>query len=220
MKGACAALAGVVGCASGLAWTARDARAQDAREVVRQIQRRYDAARDYSADFRQTTEYRTLNRRIDGEGKVFFSKPARMLWRYRKPAGQFVLSDGKHLYFYQPAEHQVIKTALGAVFRSELPLSFLLGVGNLDRDFLPELVEAGEQEYRLKLSPKTPAAGVRQLHLTVDRDHHDFREVLIEDGSGNRWTFRFENVRRGELLEPSLFKLEVPQGADIVEFGS
>ena len=220
MRRVYAAILSVVGCVAASVLPVPGARAQDAQQVVREIQRRYDSTRDYSADFRQVTEYRTLNRRVDGDGQVFFSKPARMLWRYREPAGQFVLSDGKHLYFYQPAERQVIKTALGAVFRSDLPLSFLLGIGDLSRDFRAELIESDDKGHRLRLSPRKPSSGVREVRLTVDRDHYDIREVLIEDGGGNRWTFRFGNVRRGVGLDPSFFKLDVPQGVDIVEFGS
>ncbi len=216
MRRAYAVLAGAVLCAA----ATPGARAQDAHDVVREVQRRYDETREYSADFRQTTEYRTLNRRVEGEGRVFFSKPAKMLWRYQEPDGQFVLSDGKHLYFYQPAERQVIKTALGSVFRSDLPLSFLLGIGELERDFRSELMDSTEDGRRLKLFPRKADSGVREIHLTVDPGNHDIRQVLIEDGGGNRWSFRFENIRREVGFDPSLFQLEVPQGIDIVEFGS
>ena len=214
------ALVVAAGCALALMWPLQDLRAQDAAEVVKEVQRRYDATREYSARFRQTTEYRTLNRRVDYDGRFFFSKPAKMLWRYREPAGQFVLSDGKHLYFYQPAEQQIIKTALGSVFRSDLPLSFLLGLGDLGRDFRADSVESDESGHRLTLSPRKANTGVRRIQLLVEPANYDIRQVVIEDGAGNRWTFAFDDVRRGERLDPSLFVLKVPQGVDIVEFGS
>ena len=94
----------------------------NADSVLDHIQKRYDSTKDYEADFEQETEYRTVNRKIFGKGKVYYSKPAKMLWSYEKPDGQFVLADGRYLYFYQPAEKQIIKTALGAAFRSDLPL--------------------------------------------------------------------------------------------------
>jgi len=207
-------------CAGVLALPVHGHGAQPAGDVVRDVQRRYDSTRDYSADFRQTTEYRTLNRRIEGRGRVYFSKPAKMLWRYEEPAGQFVLSDGSDLYFYQPAERQVIKTALGSVFRSDLPLSFLLGIGDLERDFRAELTDSTDEAHVLKLSPRKANTGVGEIHLSVAPDSHDIRQVLIEDAAGNRWIFRFENIRRGPELDPDLFELKTPQGVDIVEFGS
>ena len=207
-------------CAGVLALPVHGPAAGGAEEVVREVQRRYDSTRDYEADFRQTTEYRTLNRRIEGKGRVYFSKPAKMLWRYEEPAGQFVLSDGGHLYFYQPAERQVIKTALASMFRSDLPLSFLLGIGDLERDFRAELTESTDEAHVLKLSPRKANSGVGEIHLSVAPDTHDIRRVLIEDAAGNRWIFRFDNIRHGAGLDPGLFKLKTPQGVDIVEFGS
>ena len=215
-----AAAVGWLAAALAAALPVQDARAQDAQAVVRGVQQRYDATGDYSARFRQTTEYRTLNRRIEGKGRVYFSKPGRMLWRYDEPAGQFVLSDGRHLYFYQPVERQVIKTAFGAAFRSDLPLSFLLGIGDLTRDFRAELTDGSGDAHVLELSPRKPDTGVREVLLSVDPGAYDIRQVRIEDAAGNRWTFRFEDIRHGAGLDPSLFRLKAPEGVDIVEFGS
>lgn len=194
--------------------------AQNAGEIVRAIQRNYDAARDYQADFRQTTVYRTLNRQIEGRGSVYVGKSAKMLWRYEEPAGQFVLSDGRDLYFYQPTERQIIKTALGSVFRSDLPLSFLLGVGNLERDFQADLVASAKGVHLLTLSPRKANTGVSEIQIAVESGSHDITRVFIEDAAGNGWTFHFDNFQRGVVLDATLFELKVPQGVDIVEFGS
>lgn len=209
-----------VGCTALLAVLTQDARARNAAEVVREVQRRYDSTRDYSAEFHQTTEYRTLNRSISGRGNFYFSRPGKMLWRYEEPAGQFLLSDGRHFYFYQPAERQVIKTAVRGASRSDLPLSFLLGVGKLERDFRAELLESSADGHRLRLIPRRADTGLREIILTADAERYDVRRVRIEDGGGNLWTFGFENIRRGVGLDPSVFRLRVPQGVDIVEFGS
>ena len=213
-------LPAILGCVALLAALAQQAGARSAAEVVREVQRRYDATRDYSAEFHQTTEYRALDRRISGRGNFYFSRPGKMLWRYEEPPGQFVLSDGRHLYFYQPDERQVIKTAVGTAFRSDLPLSFLLGIGKLERDFRSELLESTADGHRLRLIPRRANSGLREVILTADSERYDIRRVRIEDGSGNLWTFAFENIRRGVGLDPSVFRLKVPQGVDIVEFGS
>ena len=70
--------------------------------VVDALQKNYDATSDFVADFRQETEVKTLNRTMKASGKLSFKRPGRMLWRYDEPKNQFVLTDGKHLYFYQP----------------------------------------------------------------------------------------------------------------------
>ena len=112
-------------------------------QIVDSLQKNYDATVDFVADFRQETEVKTLNRKLKASGKLYFKRPGKMLWRYEEPKGQFVLADGKNLYFYQPEQNQVIKSPLKNAFRSDIPLSFLLGLGNLRKEFSATLKEIG-----------------------------------------------------------------------------
>ncbi|HEX2931385.1 MAG TPA: outer membrane lipoprotein carrier protein LolA, partial [Candidatus Binatia bacterium] len=112
---------------------AADSNSADA--IVDRLQKSYDGTQDFVADFRQETEVKTLNRTLKSSGKVSFKRPGKMLWQYDEPKGQFVLADGKFLYFYQPEQNQVIKSPLKNAFRGDIPLSFLLGLGNLKKEF-------------------------------------------------------------------------------------
>jgi len=150
----------------------------------------------------------------------YYSKPAKMLWAYEEPDGQFVLADGTHLYFYQPAENQIIKTLLGAAFRSDLPLSFLLGIGQIRTHFRPGVVEQIAEDYLINLYPIKANTGLNKLQLLISPQDYDIKRARIEDTGGNRWTIHFRNIERGIGLEPSVFELKAPKGADIVEFGS
>ena len=190
------------------------------QSVVARLQQRYDATRDFVASFRQETELKSVNRRIEAEGKVYFKRPGKMLWRYAKPEGQVILADGKRLYFYQPDQKQVIEGPLSASLRSETPLSFLLGIGDLRRDFTVVLKDSDENEYVLGLAPKGELEGVNDLILGVEREHFDILWARIEDWAGNVITVRFSDMKRGVGLPDSLFRLEVPDGVDVVELGS
>ncbi len=116
---------------------------RSADQIVDSLQKNYDATVDFVADFRQETEVKTLNRKLKASGKLYFKRPGKMLWRYEEPKGQVVLADGKNLYFYQPEQNQVIKSPLKNAFRSDIPLSFLLGLGNLKKDFNATLKGSG-----------------------------------------------------------------------------
>lgn len=188
--------------------------------LLAKMQQKYDDTTDYAADFRQNTLYSTLQRQIQGRGEVYFSKPARMMWRYEEPGGQFLLADGKHLYFYQPEEEQIIKTALKQAFRSDLPLAFLLGLGNLRQEFHARIKEKRDNTYLLSLTPKNQTTGIAGLQLAVDDASYEIEQAIIEDAVGNRWTIEFSNIRRNVGLDSSFFKLHVPPGVDVVEFGS
>ena len=122
---------------------------RSADQIVDSLQKNYDATVDFVADFRQETEVKTLNRKLKASGKLYFKRPGKMFWRYEEPKGQFVLADGKNLYFYQPEQNQVIKSPLKNAFRSDIPLSFLLGLGNLKKDFNATLKGIEENQYVL-----------------------------------------------------------------------
>src|SRR5918992_1885949 len=137
--------------------------------IVDRLQRNYEATNDFVADFQQETEVKTLNRTLKTSGKLSYKRPGKMLWRYDTPKDQFVLADGKHLYFYQPEQNQIIKSPLQNAFRTDIPLSFLLGLGNLKKDFNATLKATEEQQHILRLEPKAEAGGYRHILMGVSK---------------------------------------------------
>jgi outer membrane lipoprotein carrier protein len=190
-----------------------------AEAIVDRLQKSYDATADFTADFRQENEVKTLNRTLKASGKVSFKRPGKMLWRYDEPKGQFVLADGKHLYFYQPEQNQVIKTPLKNAFRGDIPLSFLLGLGNLKKEFNAALKATEENSYVLRLEPKGEAGGFSEILLAVSKSSSDILWVSIRDAAANLTTIRFSGMRKGVGLNDSLFQVQIPKGADVVELG-
>src|SRR5215510_4252543 len=159
------------------------AESRSAEQIIDSLQKNYDATADFIADFRQETEVKTLNRGIKASGKLYFKRPGKMLWRYDQPKGQFVLADGKHLYFYQPDQNQVIKSPLKNAFRGDIPLSFLLGLGNLKKDFNATLKASDDRQNVLRLEPKGEAGGYSEILLGVSKASSDILWVSVRDAA-------------------------------------
>jgi outer membrane lipoprotein carrier protein len=193
--------------------------AQSADAIVDSLQKNYDATVDFVADFRQETEVKTLNRNLKASGKLSFKRPGKMLWRYDEPKGQFVLADGKYLYFFQPEQNQIIKSPLQNAFRSDIPLSFLLGIGNLKRDFNAALKGSDENQFILRLEPKGEAGGFSEILVGVSKNSYDILSISVRDAAANLTTIRFSAMRKGAGVKDSMFALQIPSGADIVELG-
>ena len=193
---------------------------KDDDQVIDNLQKSYDSAVDFTADFRQETELKTINRTLKAWGKVSFKRPGKMLWRYEEPKGQWVLADGRSLYFYQPEQGQVLKSPLKNAFRSDVPLTFLLGIGNLKRDFKVTSKGVEDGQNVLQLGPKDGSKGVDEVMLGVDPKTFAISWARIRDPAGNLTTVRFSNMRRGVGLNDSLFKAQVPDGVDVIELGS
>jgi outer membrane lipoprotein carrier protein len=187
--------------------------------IVESLQKNYDSTTDFVADFRQETEVKNLNRALKASGKLSFKRPGRMLWLYEEPKGQFVLADGKYLYFFQPDQNQVIKSPLKNAFRGDIPLSFLLGLGNLKKDFNATLKGSEDNQHVLRLEPKGEAGGYSEILLGVNKASFDIVWVSVRDAANNLTTLRFSNMRKGVGIKDSLFQVQIPKGADIVELG-
>jgi len=104
-------------------------------------------------------------------------------------------------------------------FRSDIPLSFLLGLGNLKKNFnaAPKAVE--NDEYVLRLEPKGEAGAFSEILLGVSRSSADIVWVSIRDAANNLTSLRFSNMKKGVGLQDSLFRINIPEGVDIVELG-
>lgn len=199
--------------------SSRAAETTSAEPILDALQRTYDATVDFVADFRQETEVKTLGRSLKASGKLSFKRPGKMLWNYETPKGQFVLADGKHLFFYQPEQNQVIKSPLKNAFRGDIPLSFLLGLGNLKKDFNATLKASDESQNVLRLEPKGEAGGHNEILVGASKATSDILWVSVRDAASNLTTLRFSAMRKGVGIKDSLFQVQIPNGADVVELG-
>ncbi len=184
--------------------------------VVKKLQARYDSTTGFRADFTQEVESATLGQKVEARGKVFFKKPGRMRWEFVEPE-QLLVSDGKFFWLYQPQDKQVIKTPFAQAFRSNSPASFLLGVGQITKDFTPNLQAQNGQTYTLRLTPKKDPEAIGLLDLEVDTKTFDIVQATIIDPLGNTTRVRFANIDRKSPFDESLFLFTVPPGVDIVD---
>src|SRR5688500_18018077 len=134
--------------------------AESAAALAARLQTRYDAIKDFTADFTQTYEGGVLRRKTTESGTLLVKKPGRMRWEYKIPEEKLFVADGRKLYAWVPADRQVTVSALPSGDAPATPVLFLLGRGQLVRDFAPSLPGAipgaPADSVALALAPKTP----------------------------------------------------------------
>jgi len=191
----------------------------DAATATARVQRRYDLTETFSARFSQQMRLATGGQVPDSSGQVWFQRPGRMLWRYEKPEQQAILSDGERLWIHQPADKQVLRAPLREAFESRTPVSFLLGVASVEKDFTPTLLPpAADGSVRLRLDPKDdPQGALGALELELDPVTFDIRAAIIRDPIGNTTRVALHDLVRNQPLDPALFRFEPPAGTDVIE---
>jgi outer membrane lipoprotein carrier protein len=185
------------------------------RTALDALQQRYDATRTLTADFRQTVQSPTLAGTLESRGTVAFEKPNRMRWDYRAPDVQTIVGDGETLWIYQPAEKQVIKAPLKDAFQATTPITFLAGLGRIERDFEPSLEREDGERWVLRLKPRGDA-GIGTLLLTVRKRDAAVEEARVVDPLGTETRIAFSDERRNAALDPGLFRFTPPAGVDVV----
>ena len=190
-----------------------------AQDVVRKVQDRYDQTQNFSADFTQEMRIEAGGQVIKSSGRVWFQRPGRMHWEYLSPEKQTIIADGTTLWIVQPADNQVLKAPLQNAFESRTPVSFLLGVARIEKDFRATLLSPGEDgRLRLQLDPANAEDGsLGSLILDVDPDTYDVQAATIRDPLGNTTRVALVDVERNGAVDESLFRFERPSGMDVIE---
>jgi len=188
-------------------------------EVVHSVQARYDATQNFAADFNQEMRIEAGGQILKSNGKVWFRRPGRMRWEYVAPEKQTIVADGETLWIVQPEDNQVLKAPLANAFESRTPVSFLLGVARIERDFRATLLSPAEDgRLRLQLEPLIAEEGsLGSLILEVDPTTYDVAAAIIRDPLGNTTRVTLSDLRRNESVDEALFMFERPPGMDVIE---
>ncbi|MFT3772822.1 MAG: outer membrane lipoprotein carrier protein LolA [Minicystis sp.] len=191
-----------------------------AEEIAGRVQKFYDATKTFKATFKQTYTIKVQNVQKVSTGKVVFEKPGKMSFKYDAPNGNRVVSDGTTIRVYEKENEQMYELA---VAKSQYPaaLAFLMGKGQLTRDFSLRLLDPAQMKfeggYVLEGTPKEATPAYQKMLLYVDAATNQVRRVLILDAQGNRNRFDFEAPAVNEPVAKGEFDFVPPVGTKIIK---
>lgn len=184
-------------------------------EVVGGLQRRYDSISSVEADFTQEFSSKSMKEPQVSEGRVYFKKPGKMRWVYKKPANDELVSDGRKVWVWQQDLNQVIERSVDKAGPG-IATDFLSGVGNLRRDFDIGLAGEGGGNPRLMLTPREPMPNVKKLTIELDKESLIVVKTIVSDLFGNETRVSFRNIKTNSPRKDSFFEFKVPEGATVV----
>jgi len=186
-------------------------------ELLQKIDKRYESLQSLTGVFVQRSYFVGLDEEQESRGKLEFLKPGMMRWSYQTPHEQLFISDGKNLWLYEPQDRQVTLAEFSDSFNSDLPVSFLLGVGKLDEKFSVNRVCKEEKSLIVELEPKKTDKSLRAFSLRVNEETLYPEGAKVIDIGGNETAIEL----RGTVLNPPLkkadFAFEIPKGVDVID---
>ena len=212
---------------SGFGWTSdvgatglAQAQSPSASELAADLQKKYNGISTFSADFTHEHEGGVLRRKMSEQGSLQVKKPGRMRWDYKAPEKKLFVSDGTTIYFHDITNNQVTVSQMPQGDDVSSAALFLLGRGDLTRDFTPSFGTGGAPDaYVLRLEPKREQADYDWLELTVDRKTLQLRGLTAAEKQGGRTTFVFSNFKENVNLADKTFMFRIPPGAEVIHAG-
>jgi len=190
-------------------------------ELTERVQQRYEAVKDLSARFEQSTRVASLHGSgheapSESSGEVVFEKPGKMRWSYEKPNPSLVVSDGEVAWVYDPAAREAQRMQAGDTLLKGGAMQFLLGRGDLRRDFEVRARSCEGSSVVLDLTPREPAT-YEKLEIVADRESGEVEETTVSDLVGNVTRVAFHNVRTNRGVAKDTFHFTPPEGVRVIE---
>ena len=188
----------------------------EGRELVAKVQDEYAKTKTLRGNFFQDSYNAALEMSEAATGKFYFAKPGRMRWDYETPTVQTFLVRDTTLWLYQEAERQVLIDQFDKVLLSDLPVAFLMGLGNLKEDF--ELLKACRvpDGTVLELKSKTKKKeDLASFKLLIGRGSLLPAGASVTDVGGNETAILLTSVQFNPDLAPDRFEAQFPKGVDV-----
>jgi outer membrane lipoprotein carrier protein len=187
---------------------------KDLKQVLDRLQRHYHDTSSFTAKFDE--EIATVGApKRNRQGIVSFRKPGRMRWEFEDPEKQTIVSDGETLYSYDPDLNQVVETPLKQALKSSSATSFLLGMGNINRDFKAEFANPPTPTGLVDLILDARTGGYK-IEVGLDPKTYNLMTLTLTDQLGDVTKIDFSDVHDNVELADSTFAFKAPAGADIV----
>ncbi|MDQ7008384.1 MAG: outer membrane lipoprotein carrier protein LolA [Acidobacteriota bacterium] len=189
--------------------------------VLQRLDRAQGRLEAFTADLVETRTLSLLSESQTLEGRLTFQKPGRIRWEYRSPERKIYLLDGGQLTGWLPDQRRLEKVDLR---RHEKRLRRLVGMGQdaaaLRKEFKVTLLDGGEGDHpaHLELVPRSRRVRrhVARIELWLAPGTGLPDRFLYETADGDQVLVRLENMRINPELPAGAFRIDVPEGVEIV----
>ena len=172
--------------------------------------------RSFSADFTQESSLKALDIVDTARGRVWFKYPGRMRWEYLSPEKYEIITDGKTLWVYRPADRQVVIGDAAAYFSNGKGASFLSDMREIRSAFHVSASEDGNGGCTLTLVPLRKQADISSIAVHLSLPGFEIRDVVTRNEYGDETVITFDNIRFDPHMDDGLFRFSIPPGTDVI----
>lgn len=190
-------------------------------KILQEIETKYSKAGSIEAQFDQTTESATLQRKKHSSGTIVIKTPNKIRWETKTPDKNLLISDGNKFWFYTPpfaeGENGQLIERKGSDVRSGLASTLMTGSFTAaQRKNKMKIIEKSPSEFTL--IPKKGSAGtVDQASIYVDLNEKLITRVKLIHADGNIADISLSKIELGKPTEDNIFSFSPPPHTEIIE---
>jgi chaperone LolA len=185
---------------------------QDAQEIIKNVQSKYNTIKDAQASFSQSIRYSSGSTQ-SSSGTIYIQKED----KYRiESKNEVIVTDGVTSWSYSKKKKQVVIDNYKNDGNTFSPNKFLF---NYPENFYSDLegteTVSGLECYLLKLSPRHKGS-VKSAKIWVDKDDNLIRKITI-NSSESTTTYTLKKITLDAGLGSSKFSFSPPEGVEVID---
>jgi outer membrane lipoprotein carrier protein len=202
---------------TGNLWAAQAPDAAGLDKILTGMETRY-SGKGFSVLFFQESMLKAMQISDTAEGRLTVKRPGKMRWEYTLPDPQTIITDGKSMWIYRPADNQVMVGKAPSFFGGGKGAGFLSDIRQVRKSFRVAVLPGDdENHYRLKLTPKQPTPDIAEIFLWVAKASFQVDQVVTLNSYGDETKISLSKYQFNLEPKESLFSFDIPDGVDVVQ---
>ncbi|MFZ1982989.1 MAG: outer membrane lipoprotein carrier protein LolA [Desulfatitalea sp.] len=186
-------------------------------QILDGIERRYDG-KGFAAAFFQESILKAMQITDTAEGRLTVKRPGKMRWEYTIPEAQSIITDGRSMWIYRPADNQVMVGKAPEYFGGGKGAGFLSDIRQLRKSFTIQMQAAENKDYyRLKLVPVKPTPELADIVISAAKSTFQIDQVVTHNSYGDETRIVLSDYKFDIDPSDGLFNFAIPKGADVVK---
>jgi chaperone LolA len=186
--------------------------AQDAQEIIKKVQSKYNTIKDASATYSQSVKYSSGSSQ-SSSGTIYIQKED----KYRiESKNEVIVTDGVTSWSYSKKKKQVVIDNYKNDGNTFSPNKFLFSYPeNFYSDLESTETISGTECYLLKLTPRHKGS-VKSAKIWVDTEDNLIRKITI-NSSESSTTYTLKKITLDAGLSSSKFTFSPPEGVEVID---
>ncbi|WP_379944465.1 outer membrane lipoprotein chaperone LolA [Marinobacter sp. LM1] len=192
--------------------------AQASRGAAEQLTSILKSYETYQADFIQIVVNENGSQVQETRGSLKAKRPGLFYWETGAPLSQFIVSDGDKVEVYDPDLEQVTIHSLDERVQTTPALLLSGEVENLDESYEVSVRDLGESTREFTLVPRSQDSLFTSLRLSFYDG--ELQEMRMRDSLSQMSILSFDHIELNQALDSSVFRLDYPEGVDVIRDGA